>query len=782
VAILEDIRVVDFSSEIAGPYATKMFADAGADVVKIESPAGDPLRKYGMAEGDSDSALFRYLNGSKRSVVGDWSDAGVRAIVDGADLLVESSGPKEYDYDLLRIRNPGLVVLTLTPFGTEGPWADRPGNDFIVQAESGAIAMHGYPTETPYQMGARIVEWCAGTFGAVSALAAIECALKTGQGEHIDLPHLLASSYSSLTFMDAMHQMIGAPTPDTVARFVDLPSIEPTLDGWVGFKVFTRDQFEAFCILIDRPDLLVDERWASSAFRGQRINEWNDMVHPWTMKRTTAEIVELASALRIPATAVNSAMGVLNNEHFVDRDLFVTSPDGSFMYPRPAPQIWGERLPKATAAPTLGEHTGMIEDRPRVDQIQPTIRSLPLEGVRVLDFTTMWAGPSAGEFFALLGADVIHIEGPSHLDGTRTFLLPPQIGTERWWERAGAWLSINRNKRSLAMAIDTPEGQSILRNLMATADVMFENYSPRVLDGFGFDAESVAEINPNLVYVRMPAFGLTGPWRERTGFTQTMEQATGMAWLTGYPEGPPRIANGPCDALAGYQAAFGALLGLHDRQRRGQGGLVEVAMIESALNVAAELVVTYTGEGKELQRQGNRSLTAAPQGIYPCLGVEKWLAISIETDDQWLALRRIMGDPPWATKPNFDTFAGRRELHDLIDDEIGNWARSRELFDTVEALSEAGVLAGSVTDPRLAPEHPQLLALGYYETLDHPVVGPHLMPSVPFRFASVDHFGTRRAPLLGEHNEEILESLGFTPQEIESLRAKHVIGDWPVGA
>jgi crotonobetainyl-CoA:carnitine CoA-transferase CaiB-like acyl-CoA transferase len=435
----------------------------------------------------------------------------------------------------------------------------------------------------------------------------------------------------------------------------------------------------------------------------------------------------------------------------------------------------------------LGQHTADAEWRPPTVEASSATPARPpvtvdLSGLRVIDMTTMWAGPSAGQWFAFAGAEVIHLESAQHLDGTRAFLLPSQIGSKQWWEKAAAWLSINRNKRSLALAIDTPKGRDVLRRLIAESDVVIENYAPRVMDGFGFDGPSVREINPRVIYVRMPAFGLTGPWRDRNGLAQTMEQASGMAWRTGYPDASPRIPNGPCDPLAGYHAAFAALVALHERERTGRGSLVEVAMIETAVNASAELVVEYTATGRDLSRIGNRGDRAAPQGIYRCAGTEEWLALSIATAEQWSAFKDVVGNPPWVTKKEFDTLKGRQAMHDLIDAEISQWTAEQDCDELVEAFIHRGVPAGRAIDPRFAKRHPQIEALGFYEELDHPVAGRHLMPSIPFRYRSVEQYGTKHSPLLGEANAYILSSvLGMTPAEIEDLECEQVIATRPYG-
>ncbi|MGA3257241.1 MAG: CoA transferase, partial [Mycobacterium sp.] len=293
----------------------------------------------------------------------------------------------------------------------------------------------------------------------------------------------------------------------------------------------------------------------------------------------------------------------------------------------------------------------------------------------------------------------------------------------------------------------------------------------------GLDHDAVREINPRAVFARMPAFGLSGPWRDHLGFAQTMEQVTGMAWRTGCPDKPPRVPRGPCDPLAGYHAAFAVLLGLIRREANGVGAAVEVPMLDVALNAAAELIVEFSDSGVVLNREGNRCWDAAPQGVYPCRGEERWLALSVVDDEQWAALRAITG---WRDDEALRTVAGRRACHDELDERLEVWSRRQDLDTAVAELVAAGIPAGAVRDPRLLSDHPQLRGFGYYEESDHPIVGCQQIPALPFRYDDVDRWSTGRAPLLGEHNHQILRGLlGLTQAEYDQLERTAVISTRP---
>jgi crotonobetainyl-CoA:carnitine CoA-transferase CaiB-like acyl-CoA transferase len=439
----------------------------------------------------------------------------------------------------------------------------------------------------------------------------------------------------------------------------------------------------------------------------------------------------------------------------------------------------------------LEQHSDRIKSRNKnpkaADKSQP---ELPLKGIRVLDATAWWAGPSATQMLAHLGAEIIHLEAIQRMDGMR-MTGGMFYHLDKWWERSAMYLSANSNKRGLTLDLDNPRGVEIAKRLIAKCDVFVENFSPRVVEKFGLDWPQVQALNPQTIMVRMPAFGLSGPWRDNVGFAQTMEQITGMAWLTGHKEDQPRIQRGPCDPLAGMHAAFATLVALADRQQSGKGQLVECSMVEGALNAAAEQIVEYSAYGNILQRDGNRSAMAVPQGLYACTKddnakKENWLALSIATDQQWQALKQYLGSPAWAADPNLDSLVGRRAKQDFIDAALSRFFADKNSASTVESLIAVGVPAGLCRYGAETSLHPQLIARNFYEKLEHPIVGMQPFASVPFRFKSHDrnHTGWLRnpAPILGEHNTQILtEILALSAAEIADLESDGVIGSMPKG-
>ncbi|NRA04402.1 MAG: CoA transferase [Myxococcales bacterium] len=797
---LSGIRVLEFSDQIAGPYCSKLFVDAGAEVIKVESPEGDSLRRWsatGADLGGEDSALFGFLNAGKQSVVGTAAQPHVEALLAEADLVIEGHGlesdtGERLNVTGLRAAHPSLVVLSITPYGLEGPWADRLATEFTLQAESGSIGGRGRPGTQPYQGGGRVSEWAAGTFGAVAALPAVFHARATGRGEHIDLSMLECANFVFTNYSETMNRLMNGAAQDPphplIGQAGETPSIEPTADGYVGFCTNSQKHFYEFLRLIERPDLLEDEGLAQFAGRLMRFDEWNEIMHAWLKTRKTADIIELASARRIPVSPVCNGETVQSHEQLKARGVFEPDAAGRFVQPRRPYRIDDVDPAPPGLVPRLGADTETAAFRSqRPNRAARSADTRPLAGVRILDMTAWWAGPAASHILATFGAEVIHVESATRPDGMRSIgnMMAGHYGD--WWEASPHFMHTNSNKLAITLDLAQPSGLELIEKLIPECDAILENFTPHVLEDFGLTWERVKALNPNAIMMRMPAFGLSGPWRDNTGFAQTMEQLSGLAWVTGHADDQPRILRGPCDPMAAMHAAFAFFVALEEREASGHGHHVESTMVEAALNTAAEQGLEWSAYGKLMQREGNRSALAAPQGLYPCEdgqpGAEAWLALSVATDAQWRALRSVLGDPDWAMDPALETRAGRRAAQDAIDERLCEWTRKHERAKLVADLRARGIPASEVAHPsQLIELNPQFGARRYFEAPEHPVVGAMPLPSLPFRYASIDHWLRTPAPMLGQHNEQVLCGLlGLSQAELRELEAEGVIGTRPEG-
>jgi crotonobetainyl-CoA:carnitine CoA-transferase CaiB-like acyl-CoA transferase len=403
----------------------------------------------------------------------------------------------------------------------------------------------------------------------------------------------------------------------------------------------------------------------------------------------------------------------------------------------------------------------------------------------VLDLTAFWAGPSATHVLAMLGAEVIHVESTTRPDGARMIAGIP-VTEDQWWEKCPVFRALNTNKKSVTVDFQTERGRELLRKLIASSDVLVENYTPRVLDQIGLDYERVRALRPDIVMVRMPGFGLTGPMRDNPAFGYVIEDAAGLTWLTGYPDASPVEPYTLGDPNAGLHALNGLLLALEHRRRTGEGVLVEAAMVEAAISIAAAQPIEYSAFGTVLRRDGNRGPLAAPQNLYLSGGtdefgrVDAWVAVAVATDEQWAALAGALGQRAWAEDPELSTAEGRRARHDDIDEHLGAWCATRTPDEIVESLWEAGVPVAKVLQPHRQAELPQLQARGFFEVTEHPVGPPARQSTIPMRLSDGPaRFHRSPAPLLGQHNLEILRELGLDAAEIAELEVAGIIGNAP---
>ncbi|GAA5149000.1 CoA transferase [Pseudonocardia eucalypti] len=783
---LSGFTVVDLSSGIAGAYCTKILADGGADVVKVEPPEGDPLRKWSASGAaippDSDGALFSYLACTKRGVAADPDDAAalehVHALLAGADAAVWSPESRLAAHPSLRPaeihrRHPRLTVTAITPFGLEGPWRDRPATEFTLQAWSGGIIGlgRGDPGRAPVHIGGQVGDWLSGAYAAAGTTVSL------GTGRLIDVSmleaHILGLTYYPVTFFE----LLGRPFRSGRALFV--PGVATAKDGLVAIGCATAQQWLDLCAMVGHPEWVDPDKPIA-------ITELATKVAPdlyeWMARHTVAEIRELATAFRIPNAPVGNGSTIPGLEQFTARDSFRPNPRDGFLQPRFPYRMAPGVLREPEPAPRLGEHTGSHRpSRPRESDRTPN--GLPLAGVRVLDMTAFWAGPSATHVLAMLGAEVIHLESTGRPDGTRLIAGVP-VTEDRWWERSPIFAALNTNKKSVTVNFRTERGSALVRKLVASCDVLVENYTPRVLDQVGLDYQSVRAIRPDVIMVRMPGFGLDGPWRDHAAFAYVIEDASGLTWLTGNPDANPVEPYSLGDPNAGLHALNGLLLALEHRRRTGEGMLVEAPMVEAAINIAAEQVIEHSAYGALLNRAGNRGPVAAPQNLYRTAepdeygGTDSWVAIAVATDPQWSALCAVIGRPDWADE--LAAAEARRAQHDRIDGYLGQWCGQRTGDEVVGLLWPAGVPVAKVMQPHRQAELPQLQARGFFETLGHPVGGRARYSTLPLRFSDLGPpFHRSPAPMLGEHNRGVLAELGLGEREIAALAEEGVIGDRP---
>lgn len=426
---------------------------------------------------------------------------------------------------------------------------------------------------------------------------------------------------------------------------------------------------------------------------------------------------------------------------------------------------------------------------------------LPLAGIRVLDMTVVWAGPHCTQLLAEWGAEVIRVEPITRIQpstrGAELKITRETIRSlrargqsalytfadddpgERQWNRSAQFNSHARNKLSCTLDVMTPEGLDIFKRLVAISDVFVENNVPETIEKAGLTYEALAEVNPGLVMLRMPAYGLEGPYKNYRSFGNHIEAMAGHHYLRGYPDLDPSAtgASFTADAAGGVLGAFAVLLGLRHRRRTGRGQQIELALVENFLPYLGELILDYQVNGRVPQPQGNAHPTHAPHGAYPCRGEDRWIAIDVQDDGQWRALKRIMGEPGWAERSDYDTVQGRLQDRAELDRRLAEWTRTQDRDDLFQRLVAEGIPAGPVQDEADLFRCPQLQHRHFFEELTQADTGPRTYPGLTFRMANTPNRLRTPPCMLGEHNDYVYRQLlGVSDEEYDRLVALGHIG------
>ena len=407
----------------------------------------------------------------------------------------------------------------------------------------------------------------------------------------------------------------------------------------------------------------------------------------------------------------------------------------------------------------------------------------PLDGIRVADFTWVWAGPYCTLQLAHLGADVIRIETRTRPCITR--VLPPwPEGKGGGLNRSGYFNQYNQGKRSLTLNFRDPAAIEIARKLIAKSDVVVNNFAHGVMDKLGFGYDEVKKIRPDAIMISLSGYGDTGPYCDYVAYGPAQVPLSGLSVLTGYAGWPPMHSGfSYADPNAGVHGAFAVLSALYHRAKTGQGQYIDMSQWESAMVLLPEGILEYTFNGSEPERAGNRDPMMAPHGIFKCLDrpekiagntIDQWVAIMCNDDLDWGRLARVIGGAELARDPKYATLAARKANEDELEAIISEWTLGRRAADVAQQLQQAGVAAAVVADNKyLSEEDPQLKARGYFVYHEHPEVGTRQHAGMPWKLSRTETKVRAAAPLIGQHTDEVLTAiLGYSEDEVETLRAR----------
>lgn len=408
---------------------------------------------------------------------------------------------------------------------------------------------------------------------------------------------------------------------------------------------------------------------------------------------------------------------------------------------------------------------------------------LLLDGVRIIDLTTTYAGPIASKICSEMGAEVIKIEAIQRWDMTRGLCFPDNEPGDEPWNRGGIFHEFNNNKLGIAVNLGQPKGQEILKKLVELSDVVIENFSPRVMRNWQLDYENLRQVNDRLIMVSISGFGQTGPWKDRAAYAPVMEACAGFASFTLDSNGEPQLSIGLGDLIAGVAAVAGMLLALINRKRNGEGEYIDVAGREAMLCHIGEAIMDYVMNSRVWDRDDCYSWGTL-ESIYPCKGNDEWIVISINGEQEWVELCQIMGGPDWTRDDKFSNVLKRWQNREEVKKLIGEWTYQFDHFYLMEVLQNAGIAGLAVLNCKEIIFNPHLLERKFPFLVEQPgITGVRPFPRfMPVHLSGVAEVGSHRpAPMLGQDNEKILtELLGFSKEEMTKLEEEKIIGIVPL--
>jgi crotonobetainyl-CoA:carnitine CoA-transferase CaiB-like acyl-CoA transferase len=800
---LDGVKVIELGHMVSAAYATKLMADLGAEVIKVEEPGGDVARQRGpFPNGVPDpeqSGLFLYLNTNKHSVVLDLPGERqtLLELVAEADIVLHNYAPARMaglglDYASFRARNPRLVMCSVTPFGLSGPHKDYAAYELTV-AHGGGWAWlspggSDRPELPPLKAAGHQADFQIASAAATATLAAYSMALQTGLGEHIDfsgqayIASFVDISAPNYTYQEQVATRLGQ-------RALYPWGIFPCQDGLMFLVVGEEDQWQRLVDLMGNPEWAEWEIFQGVANRGKNQDVLRTYLADWIKDWKVEELFRVGQERRICFAPVFSMAQLAEQEQLRARGFFVdvNHPQAGRLTHLGAPYVldspwWKLRRP----APLLGEHTGRLDVEPETPTEterparQPasgsTNRQLPLAGVRVADFSWVWAGPFGALQLAHLGAEVIKIESHTRLDLARRLLYYPK-GMEPGVNRCALFNQWGQGKKSLLLNLTTPRGRDLAKELVSKSDVVLQNFATGVMDQLGLGYDELRRVKPDIIMASISGYGQTGPQRNYMAYGPAIPPLTGLSSITGYEGGPPEeVGMAYGDPTSGIHAAAAICAALVARRRTGQGQHIDVSLWQAVAVLVAEGWMDYAMNATQPPRRGNRDPWMAPHNCYRCAGEDEWVTIACGTDGEWAGLCRAMGQPELATDPRFGSAADRKANEEELDRVLSAWTATRKKWDVTHQLQEAGVAAFPSMSGKDLIEDPHLNARGFFERLAHPEVGTRTHMGIPWLFNHAPNGVRWPAPLLGQDTDQVMgEVLGYDAHAIARLKDEQVL-------
>jgi crotonobetainyl-CoA:carnitine CoA-transferase CaiB-like acyl-CoA transferase len=769
MSALTGFRVVELAESVAGEYCGKLLADFGAEVIKVEAPGcGSPTRAMApiLADGCDGSGLFAYLNTNKQSVVLD--PAGAKALhklIGTADAVIEDHTTN------LAERHPSVVFCSITPFGQHAAAELQNAKSINVFHASGwgyHTPSHPDSAQPPLQGPGRfLADYEAGLEAALCVASSMFKRLHTGQGEVIDV---------------SQHAVLVSRADCIVGRFItgEVPaegsrddydqqgpaSFFRCADGFVYLYVTSRAHWLGLKALLGHQDWLdeFDDDWLEFSVTPEKVTAFQRGFAEWVRDLEKDAAADQAQRMGVPLVPVNGAADLRESPQYRHRGFFqdVGHPVlGEASYPTVPYAFSASPAVITSAAPSLGQHTAEVLSRrrdgpptARSEQLKPpgNPRGGPLEGVRVVELTKVWAGPYAGKLLALLGAEVIKVE---------TAALPEEMraygGTDI--NHAPYFLSINPEILSVDLDIKSAEGMARLRELIARSDIVLNNLRPGAMERQGLGYQELMAIKPDIISVSIKMWGNDGPLGHQTGYAPCFSALAGMASLVGYRGGPPLGASMRYgDSTVGAAAAYAAVVALLHRETTGAGQFVDVSAVETLSSMIGDCLLEQSLTGERLGPDGNNHPDMCPHGCYPC-AQGSWISVAVADDVEWTRLCDALGATALVSDRRYATMAQRRSHAEALDADLARFTRDRDAEHLAQLLRVAGIAAAKsataldvISDQRLWDRELYRFVSDHREG-QRPVLGPS------WRMARAPARIERGAPDLGEDDDYVLHGI-----------------------
>ena len=808
---LKGLKIVELGTDVASAFAGRLSAIYGADVITIEPKEGHAIRHLPPwtddANNPNSSVLFGYLGTGKRSMEIDFSDPSsvesLRKLILTSDAVIDGYAPDwltEHNLDLedLLTEKVSLVVCHITAYGQTGPKRHWTASALTAAAAGGQLYMAGDPDKPPLLTAGHQAYYQAGLQAFGGLITALYAVKMTGQGDILDMS-VQEVQAATLEGAGPVALWFGGEGVRTGNSARAMWGIHEAADGWIGVASMPR-QTNSVLDAMGHEDLKADPIFANGGWAIEANELLSHLIPAFTIQHTAKDIFKIASNYRAPFSVIPTPAELLTWPHYeeigfwqsVDHPIF-----GEYLVPSGPIQFGNTNRGEPAAAPLIGQHTTeVLEELSAVDipvsshpNSSSGVPALPFDGLRAIDMTQVWAGPYGGRFLADMGADVIKVEGPSFPDPIRTMVgatTSPEIDLSTYFNE------YNRGKRSLILDIKQSEGMDALKKLIKTADIFIENWSSGVADKNGLSYEDLKQLNPNIIYVSMPGFGHKGSDAARVGFGPTIEQMGGLVALQGYKDGPPHKSGiSSVDPIAGATCGAAVATALVNRATTGKGSYCLIPQRDGITGLIGEFIVAEQLGSPLSIRSGAEHSTFAPHGIFEChpsddmrpvLGPDRqpaayvndmWLALSCRTNQEWQAFveaTQING----LQNPDYISASGRKVHENEINQTITDWAKTQDATTTALTLQNAGVDASPVLTPLQISKDPHLISRDMFISVHHDVAGDHLTARPSWRFKRRSQLPARSGPTFGGDSDAILSELGYTADDISSLREKLV--------